>query len=102
MRNLENIKDQVRKAADNYYNQDLESFFLPAKGDKTLEELIQAETSFDIVKRLSSYSYGSMIEFELINYRNRHNKDITAKLKMTVGYDITDGVCNKVDINFGI
>ncbi len=103
MRNsLDNIEIQVRKAAVNYYNQDLETFFLPTKGDKTLDELIQVETGFDKVDKIASYAYGSMIEFELINYRTRRNKDVTAKLKLTVNYDIIDGVCNKVDIKFGI
>ena len=99
---LDLIEKQITEASQAYYDRGLESFFLPKEGDKHLYELIQDVTIFDEVKLISSYCYGSMREFELTLYSDRAKKRVSAKMRVTVDYDITDGTLNKINVRFGI
>ena len=98
---LDLLEKQILQASVAYYKQDLETFFLPAEGDKTLDELIEQYTGFT-AKRVSSYCYGQMIEFDMINYRDRLKKVLDFKIKVSVNYTMVDGVCEKVTVEFGI
>lgn len=99
---LDLIKEQIAEASQAYYDKGLESFFLPKEGDKHLNEVIQDATIFDEVKLVSSYCYGSMREFECTLYRDKAKKNVSAKMKVTVDYDITDGILKNINIKFGI
>lgn len=98
---LDRLENQIREASQEYYDKGLESFFLPKEGEKHLNELITQHTGFEC-KLVSSYCYGSMREFDMINYRDRNKKILDFKLSFTVDYDIKDGKLLNINIKFGI